>query len=208
MVDSARVRRLTGTGQLRELGNDKSLARKMGRRYGAEILILGTVSTSSHPFRVGDVEMFTNRAVVSARVIKSDTGDVMASASEENKLAGGRDAYEEPLQRAAQKLAEKLTEKAVAWWQKELGGSADFVLVVEGLSSYGQLNRLKSILSEETRGVQRVNQRSFDGSRAELDVQLKGKLRFLANDLVNLNLDGRRFTVKRQSANMLVVRLR
>jgi len=41
-----------------------------------------------------------------------------------------------------------------------------------------------------------------------MDVELRGKTHFLANDLIHFQLNGRSFEVERQSPNLLVMRVK
>jgi len=61
----------------------------------------------------------------------------------------------------------------VKWWQKELGSSTTVLLVIKGLSSYGEVNQLKSQLPNEARGIQSLHQRYFGEGRLEMDVEFK-----------------------------------
>jgi hypothetical protein len=208
LVDADVVRAHTAAARLKSLDQDKDAAREVGNRYGAEIIIVGSVQTTSHPFKLGDIEMFTNRAVISSKVIKSDTGDIMATGSEEHKLPGVKDNFKEPVEEASRKVSEALLKKIASWWQNELSSTMSVKLVVNGLSSFKEVTAFKERLPQEARGIERMDQRSYGQGRLEMDIELKGKVHFLANDLVNFQMDGRSFVVQSETPNKLVVELR
>jgi len=101
LVDPETVRVHAAAGGLGALGRDKDAAVRVGRTFGAEIIIVGRVAASSHVFKLDDVEMHANRASVAARVIKSDTGDIMATGSEEHRLPGIKGMIQKPVEKAA-----------------------------------------------------------------------------------------------------------
>lgn len=208
LVDVDVVRGNFAASKLNSLDQDRDLAREVGNRYGAEIIILGSVQTSSNLFKLGEIEMHTNRAVITAKVIKSDTGDIMASGSEEHKLPGVKDNLKEPIEEASRKLSESLLKKIASWWQGELSSTMSVKLVVNGFTSFKEVEAFKERVSQEARGIERMDQRSYGRGRLEMDIELKGKVHFLANDLINIQMNGRSFVVQNETANMLVVDLR
>ena len=165
IVDSETIRNNTGKERLNALGTDKGITMTVGRSYGAEIIIVGSVAATSHLFKLGEVEMHSNRANVTAKVIKSDTGDIMASGNQEHKMPGIKDMIKKPVEQATRKLAEDLTEKIVAWWQKELSGTMSVRLIVKGIDSYNEGNVFIERLPNEARGIKNVYQRSSDQGR-------------------------------------------
>jgi hypothetical protein len=208
VVDPETVRNHAAAESLGELGKDRDAAVKAGRTFGAEIIILGRAAVSSHVFKLDDVEMHANRASVAARVIKSDSGDIMATGSEEQRLPGIKDMIQEPVEKAALHLAEKLTVKIVDWWQKELDQAMSVRLIIKGIQTFEEANAFKARLPDEARGIKNVYERVFERGRLEMDIELKGKTHFLANDLVHFKLNGRSFQVERQTPHLLVLSLK
>ncbi|MEE9611094.1 MAG: caspase family protein [Desulfatiglandales bacterium] len=208
VIDSNILRKYLGHDELEALSKDKNVRRQLGHLYGAEILLAGNVETASHSAKIAGVEVHTNRAMITAKVIKGETGEIMASGSEEHRLPGMKGNIKEPVETASLNLAERLMKKIVKWWQRELTNTVNIVLVVEGLASYGEVNQVKSLLSNEVRGVEEVILRYFEEGQLELGVRLRGKVGFLANDLINFQLNGRSFFIKSEKPNMLVVHLK
>ena len=206
LTDSKTIRTQMKGGWPGTPEQEKEKMSQLGQQYGAEIIILGSVQTSSNAFTVSGVEMFANRAAVTVKVVQSDTGELMATGTREEKLPGIKDMTREPLEKASRALAQELTEKMVQWWQNELNQTVSVILIINGLGSYKEAAALLEQLPQEARGVQNIHQRFFDQDRLELEINLKGKIQFLAHDLIHFKLNNKACAVVNQTANILTVR--
>jgi len=186
VVDQDQVNKIRNTKQLQAAieGNDR-LAAKIGRDYGAEVIIAG----KSFSEYAGEFYKFVScRASARARAVLTDTGDVIAVGSQQ---AGGADiaknvAAEKALDSAGRMLADSLIEQILDRWSKEVWGTTSVRLIIYGLD-YQQLSKFKEILVFRVRGIKNIHQRMFTPERAVLDIDFKGDPQDLASEITGTN---------------------
>lgn len=188
VVDQDQVDKIRNSRQLQAAleGND-ALAAKIGRDYGAEVIIAGKAFSEYS----GDFYGFVScRASVNARAILTDTGDVIAA---DGKQAGGADiaknvAGEKALSGAGGTLADSLMEQILDRWSKEAWGATSVRIIIYGMD-YQQLSEFKDILVVKVRGIEDVHQRTFTPERAVLDIDFKGDPQNLTGKISKINFD-------------------
>ena len=153
------------------------------RQTGAEIIIIG-IALAKVMGSIRGTQMKSIMANISARVIDVE-GELIASDSASVKVLhvdeslGGNEA----LKKASVMLADRLIEQILVVWGEEEQETNVISLNVEGLT-YKRLMNFMRILNDDIRGVTNVAQKSFtSGGRANLDVEIKGSVSFLANEL-------------------------
>ncbi len=156
---------------------DPLKAAELGRRFGAEIVVVGQATAdlvdSSRPY---GVSVFAYEATISAKAIKTDSAEMMASDSvQKTARAGGRiPAGRDALKMAADELANKLMHQIVDKARSEAFNTVNVQLVGD---KAGAKNR-QDLMSElrALRGIESVNERSFGNGITILDVQMDGAL--------------------------------
>ncbi len=130
--------------------DDYGKAAALGRRFGAEIVIVfQAIADYEGTSDVYGALMHSYRGTVDARIIYTDTGDLLGAvdtsdhAAAEGKPAAVRLAF----QKTARKIAPMIMDKILSDWQKHIN---KLELVVSGLS-YRQMDGLKKILKEMRR---------------------------------------------------------
>lgn len=207
VVDSEAVRKNLHSEDLRTLTGDPKAAAQAGRRFGAEVVILCAVETGSSPFKIGDVEMYSNSATVSAKVVNVDTSNIITTGSKTKRLPGIKGYIQPSTEQASEMLASVLMDDILAQWSSELTNVLEVKLSALGFRSYNELNSFKHLLNREVRGIQEVRQRLYSQGKAEFEIELRGDTTALADDLSRLRLDGRKIEVLEITQNRVEIRL-
>jgi hypothetical protein len=191
---------LQGKVKLEAIGADPNLqqARELGVKTGAEIVIVGrAIAKPLGEMQLDNGTFYSAVANVSARAVRTDTGEVLASA-EFTGTAGrgfeqttaGRNAFSE----AGRQLARDLFAKIGTKWAKAQSGARRIALTVKGVDDYSRLAQFKNTLSTSVRGVKDVQERSMGDGKADLDVMVTGRASDLATELATKRFPG--FAVK------------
>ena len=163
---------------------DPSKAAALGRRYGAEVVIVGQAASDlmdmSKPY---GVSVYAYQAQVSARVIKVDTASLMVSGSVESvQRGGGRiPTAKKSLKDAGRKLADLVMEQIVERWRSEVYNSVSIQLICEN-ATFDKLNLLKNELRDLS-AVKSVSERSFVNQIGIIDLEMAGDTNMLAAKL-------------------------
>lgn len=187
--------------------DDPSAAAKVGQRYGAEVLIVGRSESSTSPFTIGNVEMKFNKVNISAKAMKVDTAEIIATDSDTKSGPGMEDVLKTMTTEAGEKVAKTLADRIVDRWSYELTNTVTVKLVASGLKSRKELEKFKSLLSREVKGVKEVNQRRYQSGRAELDMEVRGNTQGVADDVEAMRLNGKAVKVVEITPNRIEVRI-
>ncbi len=154
---------------LKALNGDESAAANVGRRMGAEVVLVGTASSNFFTDQ-GLEGMFSYRGTAALKAVKAGSGQVVLAVT---KQAGGMDLSREM---AANMCFAKMTEEAGKEISEKLAPAlwegASVQIVVTGISAFEQLNRIVEAV-RALDGVQSVVTRSFAGGQAVLDTDLR-----------------------------------
>ena len=191
---------------------DATAAASIANRLGAEILITGTAISkvaSGGPAVVRNAGFKSCQANINLRVIRADDASIIAVASAYDRAAhidevtGGSQA----LEKAAKKVSSELTDKIIKVWQQDVYSGTQVQLQVLNITSFSQLNTFKNSLTYYVRGVQAVNQRSFEGGAALFDIDIKGNAEQLASELESKEIEGMKLQVIGLTANKVTVKI-
>jgi hypothetical protein len=207
MVDVEAAKGALDRIDLEAITDDPGTAAKIGQRYGAEVLIVGRSESSTSPFAIEKVEMKFNKVNVSAKAMKVDTSEVLATDSDTKSGPGMEDVLKTMTAEASEKVARTLAERIVARWSYELTNTVTVKLVASGLRSYKELAAFKSLLAAEVKGVKEVNQRRYQGGRVELDLEVRGNTQGVADDLAAMTLNGKALRVLEITPNRIEIRI-
>ncbi|MBI5633746.1 MAG: flagellar assembly protein T N-terminal domain-containing protein [Nitrospirae bacterium] len=194
VVDADTVRaNITRDKALRILEGDNKAAAAEGLKYGAQVVITGKAFSKNAGGKLYGTNMQSLQATLQARVVRTDTGKVIASKSAQgvqvhiDEMQGGALAIKE----ASEKLTDELIDLIVKQWSGEVyGRSQEITVMINGLVSYRHLAAVKKILEKETQGVKAVHQRSFTGGVAELALDYGGKSSNIADELAARKFTG------------------
>lgn len=184
-------------------GMDQNSQADLMKKYGAEVVILGTASFSSGG-AVGKHGMKSYQASVDLKALKTDTHELMGTSSGAGKTVHISDVgYSEALRQAATVAGNKIVGQITRQWQKESSANRLVILEVRTASA-SRIDDLVKRLPEEARGVQNVIVRESSRGRATLNVYMQGDASDLARELKKIYSGAR---VLSQSANKLTVSL-
>jgi hypothetical protein len=191
---------LQGKVKLEAIGADPNLqqAREIGVKSGADLVVVGrAIAKPLGEIQIDNGTFYSAVANVSARAVRTDTGEIVATA-EFTGTAGrgfeqttaGRNAFSE----AGRQLARDLFAKVGKVWTREQSGARRIAMAVSGVDDYARLAAFKNVLVQSVRGVKDVQERSMENGKAELDVTVAGTSQSFATDLATRKFQG--FTVK------------
>jgi hypothetical protein len=168
-----------------------NMAARLGRQVDAELVIIGKAYAKAAG-NVAGTAMRSLQANISARAVRTDTGMVIASATEHaaavhiDDITGGSDA----IRKATEKLAENLKTQIIAKWQSEVSSAGLVSLTVRQIKSYADFMKLKDALRNEVRGVKNVYIRKMEAGMAQMDVEYQGTALSLADNLAMKKFTG------------------
>ncbi len=149
----------------------------LAKRFGAEIMVLaeGKADFGDKAAAYG-VPVYTYSADVSARAIKTDTAQVVAS---ESGSATGRDgskakAAQTALEDAGKEVSASLLKSVAEGMRSEAFNDTTVEVVVHNISSKGSQTLQKALL--DMQGVSNVYERSYIEGNLVLEVKIAGSL--------------------------------
>ncbi|MEA3560279.1 MAG: hypothetical protein U9R31_00710 [Candidatus Omnitrophota bacterium] len=160
---------------------DPLKAAALGRRYGAEVVIVGQAASdlvdTSRPY---GVSVYAYQTQVLVRVIKVDIASLMASDNIESlQRGGGRiPTAKKSLKDAGDQLADTIMKGLVERWRSEVYNLVGVQIVCEN-TTFDKLNLLKDKL-KKLAAVKSVSERSFLKNIAVIDVEMVGDSSMLA----------------------------
>ena len=208
LVDADVVRRNLGRDGVRGLlAGDETVAAVIGDKYGAEMLLIGTAQATTNEVTIGDIRINSNQAVVSAKLVRADTGEVKVSETRQaakphvNSLTGKQMAIAE----ASEYLANDMIDRMIDIFQEQVYNIANVNLTIHGLQGYAQLQEVIQLISDNVRGIKEIYQRNYTMGTADLEVELTGSTQSLAADLTTRTFGNYKFEIKESTHNQLQV---
>ena len=208
LVDADVVRRNLGrNGVSGLLAGDEKVTAAIRDKYGAEMLLIGTAQATTSEVTIGDVKINSNQAVVSAKLVRADTGEVKASDTRQaakphvNSLTGKQMAITE----ASEHLANDMIDRMIDIFQEQVYNIANVNLTIHGLQGYAQLQEVIQLISNNVRGIKEIYQRNYSMGTADLEVELTGSTQSLAADLTTRTFGKYKFDIKESTHNQLQV---
>jgi len=208
LVDADVVRRNLGRNAVRGLlAGDERVAAAIGDKYGAEMLLIGTAQATTNEVTIGDIKINSNQAVVSAKLVRADTGEVKVSETRQaakphvNSLTGKQMAITE----ASEYLANDMIDRMIDIFQEQVYNIANVNLTIYGLQGYAHLQEVIQLISDNVRGIKEIYQRNYTMGTADLEVELTGSTQSLAADLTTRTFGKYRFEIKESTHNQLRV---
>jgi hypothetical protein len=205
---------LSGKLTLEAIGADPNVqkAREIGRLAGAEVVVVGrAIAKPLGEMAIDNGTFYSAVANVSARAVRTDTGEVIAAAEFTSTAGKGFEqttAGRNALSEGGRQLARDLFTRIGGVWAREQSGAKRVTLVVKGVDDYARLVGFKNLLTSAVKGVKDVQQRSVEDGRAELDVSLAGTAEALATDLATRKFPGYACKVKKVTQGAVEVELK
>src|SRR5512143_2557302 len=158
-------------------------AKTLGNQADAEVVIVGKALARLY----GDIGggMKSVQADLSAKAVRTDTGQVIATATTHAAAVHITDttAGSEALKKASNQAAEQMLEKILAVYSRETGGTRPISITITGLNKT-QFVKFKDVLKNQVRGIKDLHERSFNGTTALISVDSKVSAQTLSDDLL------------------------
>ena len=180
LVSRSQVERIKARDRLDSF-KDAALARKLGERWGCDILITGKGYTNfAKAEKVYGVEQLFYTASIEAKAVLVSSGAVIASDNVTVRRGGRSAAAAEKLalSGAGDEIADRLIRKIVLHLRKSSLDENSIEILVKGVT-FEQLIELEKVL-RKLKGMQKVVQRSYRDGAATLECRFKGDARTLA----------------------------
>jgi hypothetical protein len=160
-------------------------AGRLGKELGADLVIIGK-AVARYSGYVVDKDARPIQAMVSTRAIRTDSGaDIASSQGTEAAVhSDDRVGGTEALNLAASVVARDLVKQIVPKWRKDVGESVLVELVVKGIGEYADFVRFRTHLRNDVRCVRNVYLRGIRAGEAQMDVDVMGNARILADALM------------------------
>lgn len=208
-VDPATVRQNIEQDQaMAVLQGNTQMASALAKNLGAEVVITGkAVAKVATGINLGGMK--SCQANITARVIKADVATVIATSSQHaayphiDEVTGGTEA----IKKATNKMADELIDKITKKWKDEFYQATTVKMIVNGFTSFDQLNNFKNTVKFLVRGVKDIYSREVKGDMAEMDVKITGNANQLARELEKKDLDKFKVKVIGLSMNKITLQL-
>ena len=148
------------------LNNDSRAAQALALQYSSGMLLTGRAVAQQSGVESGGLQAY--RANVTLKFMEADTGRVMATASADgsyphvNMMTGSKRAVEEASKKAVADLIKKI--------EKSFETSTESIEVTLSNITFPQLAILKKILIRDFEDISFIQQKSFSGQVAKLDI--------------------------------------
>lgn len=191
------------------LSGNSQQAASLGKNLGAEVVLTGKAVAKATETVAFGAKIRSQQATVAVRAIRTDTGDIIATGSDQGKhphiddMTGGVIA----IKQASEKVSEQLMSKILDRWQSDIASGSTIVLHVRGLQDYMHLNKFKNSLKYYVRGLQSTTQRSFSDGYAVLEVVMKGNADDLAQRISGKDIEGMQAKVTGMTQNSVSIQL-
>jgi hypothetical protein len=196
--------KVTAAYKIQDLTADQ--ARTLGNQADAEVVIVGKAVAKLY----GDIGggMMSAQADMSVRAIRTDTGQILASATTHGAAVHitPETAGTEALKKAANAAAEQMAEKILAVYSKEVGGTKSVNIVISGLNKT-QFVKFKDVLRNQVRGIKDLHERSFANNTAKISVDTRGSAQSLSDELLLKDFGTFGVEVVSSTANSLELRV-
>jgi hypothetical protein len=205
---------LQGKVRLEAIGADPNLqqAREIGVKGGADIVIVGrAIAKPLGEMAIDNGTFYSAVANVSARAVRTDTGEVVGAAELTGPAGRGFErttAGRNALSEAGRQLARDLFAKIGKVWTREQSGLRRIAMVVKGVDDYARLAQFKNALAQSVRGVKDVQERSMGDGKADLDLTVSGRSSDVATELATRKFNGFAVKVKAVTQSSIEVELR
>ena len=157
--------------------NDPRKAAALGRRYGAEVVVVGQAASelidTTQPY---GVNVYAYQATVETKAVKTDNAQVMVidSATETARGGGRIPTANKALLAASQVMAKSLIKRIAEVWRDEVYNEIVIQIICEN-ANLNSATLLKNAI-QAIDGVKEVNERSLVNNVAELSVRFFGSL--------------------------------
>lgn len=168
---------------------------RLGAFFQAEVVVVGRASAEMAPNTMaGQATSFQGR--VEATALRTDTGQVIATAREEatvvaaDEITGSQNAIAEAGRRAGEALARRVT----AAWQQADAALREVLVQVRGTQPLANFVKFRRMLGDLP-GVEQVQAQEMDAETATIRLSLRGELGPLTDAMLQRSFDDFRINI-------------
>lgn len=181
VVDRQMVQALKGAESYQQaLAGNVSAAAQIANQLGAEVLVLGTAKISSGG---KFYNMISGQADVNGKIIRVDTGEVLAVVPQSRGKAphiSASTAGTNAAQQAAEKLGQDIIRQLIQTWSTQQSNFIKVYIVVSN-SNFNSYMAFESYLKAQMiPGIRNAYAKSLNDGVAEYEVEFEGKAQDLA----------------------------
>jgi hypothetical protein len=201
---AAKEIKVTGAYRVQDLS--VAQAKTLAAQADAEVVIIGKAIAKLYGEIGGGMKSV--QADLSARAVRIDTGQVIATATTHaaavhiSEIAAGTDA----LKKASNQAADEMIEKILAVYAKETGGTRSVNITITGLNKT-QFAKFKDVLMNQVRGIKDLHERSFSSTTAKISVDSKNSAQTLSDEILLRNFGAFSVDVVGSTANSLELKV-
>ena len=202
VVDQSQIATIRYNDQVSSAARgDNAAAAAIGRKYGAEIVIIGEAFSQD----VAELQngMHSVRAHVEARVLETDNALIL-SANDQNASAPEATselASKKALGNAGSEIAKYFLDQLEKRAKAEKGEPKTIQLVISDIP-YKPYVQLKELMKVKIAGVNDFHELTYEANRAELEVEYSaGDSQALAGALATTRLNGFKLTILKTTVN-------
>jgi len=183
-------------------------AAALGRRFGADVLILGEASAELGDVRTAHgVKVYSVSASITLKAIKTDTAKVITVVEGSNSSRGGGTKGEsavarEALRKAGDKVVDKLMDNIVEVWRDEVYNVQTVQIVLFNASEEEQKLFVQGLNNIE--GVQKSIERLAEETTAVYDVLVAGAIKKDLAEKIK-GIEGLTLAIRGKTANRIKV---
>lgn len=201
---AAKEIKVTGAYRVQDLSIAQ--AKTLAAQVDAEVVIIGKAVAKLYGEIGGGMKSV--QADLSARAVRIDTGQVIATATTHaaavhiSEIAAGTDA----LRKASNQAADEMIEKILAVYSKETRGTRSVNITITGLNK-NQFAKFKDALLNQVRGIKDLHERSFSGTTAKISVDSKNSAQTLSDEILLKDFGAFSVEVVGSTANSLELKV-
>ena len=187
---------------------DEKEAVELGRNLKADIVIVGTTTIDQAQNIMGkNIKSF--KAMVSARAIRTDTGEEIASITKSAVTANADETIgvRKALSAAGSLAGETLADQIIDAWQKKDEKTNTIGIVVEGTDNLANFEKFIGIINKIS-GVKNLQINELKTNETVISVEFKGNAKTLADALILKSYGSVDINIYEVSKNYMRVELR
>ncbi len=201
LVDGNQIDAIRAGDEAKALvGGDKKAAQIISKRFGAEVLIVGSTKMRSLKNKMlGD--MLSNQVVITLKGINSSTGAVIYSTSVSgayphiDPMVGGQKAIKKSINKG---FVDKFVVKMLDAFQDKQNNGISLKVMTYGIDSFGKYKKVKAFL-ESVKVFKNVTKRNWNKESGLCEFSVKSMQS--NTELVAENLDGKKVGDQAVSVN-------
>ncbi len=189
------------------IAGDVTAAANIASQLGADIVVIGTAKISSGgAIKAGNFTMFSGQADVNGKIIRTDTGEILAivpQARGKKPHISATTAGINAVNEATEILGKNIIGQLIRKWSTQQANAINIFLVVTNVDFMAYMNLTTYLKSQTIPGVRNAFDKGFNDGVAEFQILYEGKSQDLAVALMQYPSETVTLTIKGLSGNRI-----